>query len=95
MYAWLAWSSGKRQQTCDVHTVKIGNVVAALLKVNYKIKSLIKRKDNEDDNQYATKYTAHQLDSGRTITQGLKITNGKLPTLQSHSHVVRLSSLLG
>ena len=36
-----------------------------------------------------------ELDCGRTITQGLKITQEKVLPLQLHQHMVRLSSLLG
>ena len=35
------------------------------------------------------------FDSGRTITQGLRITEEKVLPLQLHLHMVRLSSLLG
>ena len=35
-----------------------------------------------------------EIDSSQTITQGLKITKEKVPPLQLHPHVVRLSSLL-
>ena len=35
-----------------------------------------------------------EFDSGRTITQGLKITEEKVLPLQFHLHMIRLSSLL-
>ena len=37
----------------------------------------------------------HEFDSGRTITQGLKITEEKVLPLQLHQQMVRLTSLLG
>ena len=38
---------------------------------------------------------SRKFDSGRTITQGLKITEEKVLPLQLHQKMVRLSSLLG
>ena len=35
------------------------------------------------------------FDSGRTITLGLKIIEEKVPPLQFHPHMIRLSTLLG
>ena len=66
-----------RKETTDLWRTHCQNrqCCCRLVKNQLQIESLIKLKGNEDDDQYGTKYTAHQLDPGRTTNQGLAITS--------------------